>query len=118
MSSLTHEGKTNYELTNQGEEIQIQETSIRLQEQVLDLQAAIHKLKKENQELREKIQLQEKAKFSKKVYFCYSDEVPFCPNCFKEQDILIHMTGPVSKEAGQIYGCPECGKEYKMERQE
>jgi predicted nuclease with TOPRIM domain len=117
MSSLTHEANTNYGLANQGATIEIREASMQLQEQVLDLQAAIFRLKKENQELKEKIELQEKAKFNKKVYFCYSDEVPFCPNCFKKQGMLIHLTGPASTEYGQTFNCPECKKEYRMERQ-
>ena len=106
MSSLTHEAKTDYDIVNQGAAAELQETSIQLQEQVLDLRAAIYKLKKENQELKEKIELQEKAEFNKKVYFCYSDEIPFCPNCFKKQSLLIHLTGPVSTDNGQIYNCP------------
>ena len=108
MSSLTHESKT-------GATIELQGTSMQLKEHVLDLQATIFRLKKENQELKEKIKLQENTEFNKKMYFCYSDEVPFCPNCFKDQGLLTHLVGPVQGDSGHVYNCPNCNKAYRME---
>ena len=114
MSPLTDEAKTIYDLANQGAIIELHEPLLRLQEQVFELRAANSKLRKENRELKERIDLQEKVKFSNKVYLCYSDEAPFCPSCFKRQGMSIFLAGPVSKDNKQIYSCPECKKEYMM----
>jgi len=113
MSVLIETTKAAYELAKKGMTIEFQEKLMQLREQALELQEENLKIKKESKKLKEKIELQEKVKFKRKVYFHDGDEVPFCPYCFEKSNLLIHLSGPeiLAGERvplGIMYVCQEC----------
>jgi hypothetical protein len=112
MSSLIQEPKTNSDPANQQVSVELQAKPVQFKKQSFEFQGENYKLKVESHEPKERNDLQTKINFNTKMYFCYGDAVPFCPNCKKKQSLLIHLAGPRQIENGYIYNCPVCKKEY------
>ncbi len=112
MSSLIHNDNAGSDLPTQNMTIELQEEAAHIEEHVVELRKVNSKLKVENHELKEKIEIQKNVTFIKKVHFCHGDEVPFCPDCKQKRSLLIRLAGPRQTETGLIYSCPVCKKVY------
>ena len=112
--SLIDTSKAIFELAKKGATIDLQQKLMELREEALELQEENLNLKRENLKLKEKIELQEKLKFKRKVYFRDGDEIPFCPYCYEKSKLPIHLSGPIKGDQNcQLYDCQECGTEYR-----
>lgn len=103
------------ELAKKGMTIELQEKIMQLREEALELQEENLRLKTENLRLKKKVELQEKVKFKRKVYYREDDKAPLCPYCFEKSNLLIHLSGPTigQRNNEQFYECQECATEYR-----
>ena len=112
--SIIDTTKVIYELAKKGATIELQKRVVELREEAIELQQENLNLKKENLKLKEKIELKEKLKFRRRVYFQVNDEIPFCPYCFEKSNLLFYLSGPRKGQGDeQFYFCCECNITYR-----
>jgi hypothetical protein len=107
MSSLDHL-KALVKFAKQSKDPDLLEHVITLQTHVLELQDRLRNLESDNRELRGQLEQKSKMIFRKPFYYVEGDEVPFCPRCYEENGISVHLIGPTKVMAGIRYGCPSC----------
>lgn len=92
------------------------EKIVQLQAQVTDLTIERGELVSENQELKEKLALQESMEFRNPYWYQKEDEVPFCPKCYEgsQQKTMSHLTHPPEDfSGGHGRQCRVCKEFYR-----
>lgn len=89
--------------------VELNRKIIDLQTEAISLIEENAKLKKEVQELTEKLAFQGSLKHRDGAYWKSDDDGPFCMPCWDDKHKLMRMNGP------DVYHCPTCGYNYITE---
>lgn len=103
-------------LENAETKLKIAELIITLADVKLELAGVQDTLREKDikiQSLLDQIQQRENLKYDGKLYWNESDETPFCPSCYENNNKLIHLTYyQGTKDTHQYYICKICENNY------
>jgi regulator of replication initiation timing len=88
--------------------LELYQRVLNLHSDIIELVEENNRLRNENQDLKKKLQLQEKMHFKAPFYYQDGDDTPFCPSCFESnKHEAVHV---VKRSVGWI--CPTCKHHY------
>ena len=86
---------------------------VKLEGEILELANENRKLRGQNQDLKEALEIREKLKFNPPFYFLPEDDVPLCPKCWEVSRRVVHTLSafPMTQNPGSRL-CPSCNTTY------
>jgi hypothetical protein len=89
---------------------------VELEGEVIELSRRKRQAEDRIEELEKKLALKARMQFKQPFYFQEGDAVPFCPNCYEEQTLAMHVVLKGETDSRASWACPSCRQGYVIEK--
>jgi len=96
------------ELVKKMGDIDLYRKIVELEGQVIELTRSNRELIESNEALQESLKMKDNLKFKEPFYYAENDMVPYCPKCWEDDNIAIHMVAYNKSYSYRTYVCPKC----------
>lgn len=88
-----------------------------LHRKIVDLETEIIEIMRENRTLKESLNVSKNLSYRKPFYYLQDDPVPYCPCCWEEKRLPIHLKEVYCHpDSSYRYDCPSCKEMYTYSR--
>jgi hypothetical protein len=93
-------------------DIELNRRILKLEEEVLDLSRDKRRSEERVEELERALKFKAELEFREPFFWMKGDPVPYCPRCWEEKRVGVHITYSHRNSHGEYWDCKSCGAQW------
>lgn len=100
------------ELVKKFNDIDLNRRILNLENEVLDLSRDRRRAEEKIEELERTLKFKAELEFKEPFFWIKGDTVPYCPRCWEEKRLAVHVTYSHKNSHGEYWNCKSCDAHF------